>query len=66
MEKNLTMTYYDMEADSGSAVKATCISCSYVTVSSNFKVNESLSQYLSSLKIEGKSADRFGFSEMPI
>ncbi len=25
-----------------------------------------LSQYLSSLKIEGKSADRFGFSEMPI
>jgi len=25
-----------------------------------------LSQYLSSLKIEGKSTDRFGFSEMPI
>ncbi len=40
MEKNLTMTYYDMEADSGSAVKATCISCSYVTVTSNFKVIE--------------------------
>ena len=38
MEK--TFTYYDMEADSGSAVKATCISCSYVTVSSNFKVIE--------------------------
>ena len=38
MEK--TFTYYDMEADSGSAVKATCLSCSYVTVDSNFKVIE--------------------------
>ena len=37
---NITYTWYDMEADSGSAVKATCLSCSYVTVDSNFKTIE--------------------------
>ena len=35
-----SFTFYDMEADSGSAVKATCLSCSYVTVDSNFKTIE--------------------------
>ena len=48
MEK--TFTYYDMEADSGSAVKATCISCSYVTVSSNFKVIEEEGTFNSRLR----------------
>ncbi len=38
MEK--TFTFYDMEADSGSAIKATCLSCSYVTVDANFKTIE--------------------------
>ena len=38
--ENFSLTFYDMEADSGSCVRATCISCSYVTVDENFKTIE--------------------------
>ena len=57
MEK--TFTYYDMEADSGSAVKATCLSCSYVTVDSNFKtVEENWQKYWEKNKTFSTKLDR--------